>query len=61
MDEERFPTVWCLTCPCCGDVVTIEMPLEGEDVPGVGRCAAGHDLLTFDRDTVGTLAVSRAR
>jgi hypothetical protein len=59
MDEERFPTVWSLTCPRCGEVVTVEMPLEGERVPGIGRCRAGHDLLTFDGDTAGTLAVAR--
>jgi len=59
MYEERFPTVWSLTCPRCGEVVTVEMPLEGEDVPGIGHCSGGHDLLTFDSDTVGTLAVAR--
>jgi hypothetical protein len=59
MDEQRFPTVWCLTCPCCGEVVHVELPLDGGDAPGIGRCSAGHDLLTFERDTVGTLAVGR--
>jgi hypothetical protein len=59
MDEERFPTVWSLTCPRCHEVVTVEMPVYGEDVPGIGRCSAGHDLLTFEADTVGTLALGR--
>ena len=59
MFEERFPTVWSLTCPQCGEVVTVDMPVEGEDVPGIGRCPAGHDLLTFESDTVGKLAVAR--
>jgi len=59
MDEERFPTVWCLTCPCCGEVVDVDMPPEGEDVPGIGHCSAGHDLLTFERDTIGVLAGGR--
>ena len=59
MDEERFPTVWCLTCPCCGEVITFDMFPGGGEAPGIGRCSAGHDLLTFDRDTLGTLAVGR--
>ena len=59
MDEERFPTVWSLICPRCNEVVTVEMPEEGEDVPGIGHCSAGHDLLTFEADTVGTLALGR--
>ncbi len=57
MDEERFPTVWSLICPRCGEVVAVEMPEEG--VPGIGHCSAGHDLLTFEADTVGTLALGR--
>jgi hypothetical protein len=59
MDEERFPTIWSLTCPSCGEVVTVEMPHEGEDIRGIGRCPAGHNLLTFESDTAGTLAVAR--
>ena len=61
MDEERFPTVWSLTCPRCGEVVAVEMRFESEDVPAIGRCSAGHDLLTFEEDTVGTLAGGLAR
>jgi hypothetical protein len=40
-------------------VVHVELPLDGGDAPGIGRCSAGHDLLTFERDTIGTLAVGR--
>ena len=61
MFEERFPAVWSLTCPRCGEVVTVEMPLDRDDVPGIGRCSAGHDLLTFEGDTVGTLVGGVAR
>ena len=56
MLEERFPAVWSLTCPSCGELVTVEMPMDGEDLPGIGRCSAGHDLLTFESDTVGKLS-----
>ncbi len=59
MHEEGFPTVWSLSCPRCGEVVTVDMPEGGEDAPGIGRCSTGHDLLTFESDTVGTLAAAR--
>ena len=61
MDEERFPIVWSLTCPSCGEVVAVAMPFDSEDVPGIGRCSAGHDLLTFESDTAGTLVGGIAR
>ena len=55
MLDVEVPTVASLTCPRCAEVVTVEMPLEGEAETGIGQCSAGHDLVTFESDTLGRL------
>lgn len=61
MLEDDVPTLWSLTCPRCGEMVAVEMPLDHEAAPGVGRCSAGHELLTFDSDTLGRLVGAAPR
>lgn len=55
MSEEEIPTRWYLICPHCFEVVTVERPLDIEAAPVTPHCSAGHDLLTFERDTLGVL------
>ena len=55
MFEEKAPTVGSLTCPECGEVVPVEISLDLETAEGVCRCSEGHELFSFEADTLGRL------
>jgi hypothetical protein len=54
MFESDAPTLGFLACPRCGEVVEVDMSLDSE-ASARGKCSAGHDLLTFESDTLGLL------
>jgi hypothetical protein len=55
MIKLEVSTIWSLTCPECGELVTAPAtPDVGSGAP-LPKCSSGHELFTFDRDTLGTL------
>jgi hypothetical protein len=55
MIELEVSTIWSLACPECGELVTAPASPEAGSSAPLPKCSAGHDLFSFDRDTLGTL------